>query len=243
MKIPKLKISTKDLTLGTLGVCAVMAINILGQPIFAFILIGMFFGLLSPSVRWMYWGTNVLVCALSCINFILRTDYIRMISSTLGRVLDSTRNTSPIEYIIINNTLTTNSTNVFVRIAVQATSNPTLNNPIIFKILISIFTILGVIAAAASIVLGICYVIALSPTIGYTILMLNIFHSNELPAIISSFTENGYLSGYAFELIVPYLVQGIAMEAVLAVAVLPLICYKILKRIGFYTRIQNITSQ
>ena len=91
-------------------------------------------------------------------------------------------------------------------------------------------------------VIIVVYGITVVPIYGHVTLMLYLFDRDVLSILIEMAVMGEDISNATpiINVMIPYLMQGIVIQSMLMTATLPLIFYKILKRIGFYDRIPNL---
>lgn len=238
VKLPKLKIPTKELPLIAIGITAVLISSLLRQPLVRYILIAIFFGVLSKETRWTYWGMFILIDAFGAFRFLLGTDRGVIVVDTIAR-LAVVMSESP----LLNRTILSNSSIAFAEdVLVGLGNNPILANPVVIAVISIVGIVLGVVLWAAAIIVGGAYTLVLLPVFGHAVLMLYIFHRNDFMNALKLYVTGGSVLPYMARLATPYVMQGLVIQVVMITAILPLIFYKILKRIGFYRRIPGIQN-
>jgi len=242
MKLSRLKIPIKELPLVALGITVVLISSIIHIPLVEFLLIGMFFGLLSKKTRWTFWGMFLLIEGFISFRFLLRTDYAVFFADSVIQICTNIAH-SPLGNI----TIISNSSVVLLEIFLENVgTNPILTNPMVVTILSVLSVCLTIILAVVSIVFSVGYLIISLPVFGHVILMLYLFHRDTFVIIMGAYFDDLSTVPTVIpplaRVVVPYLLQGIVIQVLLMTAICPLIFYKILKRIGFYKRIPGIHS-
>jgi len=238
MKFPKLKIKTKDLPLFAIGVTAVIVSGLIKQPLMKYILIGMFFGVLSKETRWTYWGMFLLIEAFVSLKFLCHTDLGIMFVDTMMQIGIGLGNFTRLYSGVLDNSSLANAKEILVGLG----NNQILNDPMTITTLSIISLAIGAILWVLSIILIVGYLLMLLLIFGHTLLMLYLFHRNELLSTVKLYGLTYTFPPYIARLAAPYLMQGMVIQILMMTAILPLIFYKILKRIGFYKRIPGIHS-
>lgn len=236
MKLPELKLPTKELPLVALGVTAVLVTVMLRQSLFQYLLIAMFFGILSKETRWTFWIINLLIKAFGAFKLLLSTDRETVMFDMIFRVTADMA--ERIVYNRANNYLLAPARDALVGLG----NNPIFRSPVVITIISVAMAVIGVILWVFSVVVTVVCITTMLPVIGHLALMLYTFHRGEIVNMMEYVIINESMPDYLGRLIAPYLVQGIAIQSLLTTAILPLIFYRILKRIGFYKRIPGIQS-
>jgi len=238
MKLPRLKIPTKELPLVALGISAVLISTMIKIPLVTYILIGIFFGVLSKETRWTYWSAILLIKMFSAFKFLLRrTESDTAILDILWRM-----GFGMSETLVSGASLNNSSVEYIKDIIVSLDTNPVLSSPVIITIVSAVLSVLGAVLFVVLTVATVAYVIALLPIAAHTVLMLYIFHRNEVVSILESLIIDQDAPPRISRLVVPYIMQGIAIQSLLMTATIPLVFYRILRRIGFYKRIPGIQT-
>ena len=241
MTLSRLKIPTKELPLIALGIIAVLVSSILRLPLIQYIIIAVFFGILSKETRWKFWSMFLLIEGFSSLRFLLRTDRYVLMADTLMRTASNISNSSLGNTTIIDNSSIAMIETFFGSVG----NNPIFSNPTVAIFLSIISVCLTIVLGAISVVASVVYILLSAPIFGYTVLMLYVFHRDVLMLAIDIFLydtdPSGLLPGVV-RVVTLYMLQGIVIQTLLMTATLPLIIYKILKRIGFYKRIPGIHS-
>ena len=241
MDFSRLKIPVKELPLVALGITAVLISSIFSIPFVEYLLIGMFFGLLSKKTRWAFWGAFLLIEGFLSFRFLLRTDYAVFLGDSITGIL---RNIvySPLG----NSTFNSNASVAMLETFLESVgANPILTNPLITAIVSVISVCLTIILAGISIVFTVGYMMFFLPVYGHVLLMMYLFHKDMLISIIDVyFSDVDTIAEIPslVRVVMPYLLQGIVIQTMLMTAICPLIFYKILKRIEFYKRIPGVHS-
>lgn len=234
---PKLKIPTKELPLIAIGITAVLISGLLRQPLIRYVLMAIFFGILSKETRWTYWGMFVLIDAFSAFRFLLNTDRDTIMFDTAYRL-----SMGAAERIALSG----NISSTYIAPATDALAslgnNPFFSMPVVIVILSIVMAVIGAVYWIFSIVLLIISFTVMLPVIGHLVSMLYIFHRNDIASMLRYTLISGAMPADLGRLVAPYLIQGMAIQMVMMSAIFPLIFYKILKRIGFYRRIPSIQS-
>ncbi len=253
MKLPKLKIPVKDVPLVALGVTVVLVSGLFGVPFVRFLLVGMFFGILSKEIRWVYWGMALSVDGFRAFRVLLTTDRETLMFDTIWRVgirigtvlspiLNSTdmgiTNSSIESQVIISQAVLSQANELLMNIG----NNPILTNPVIGMLISIILLIVGGVFWVLEVIALVVGILVMLPIFGYMVLMLRIFHWEELVIMFETAIATYTIPETLGRLMAPYLLQGLVIMGLLASAILPLLFYRILKRIGFYKRIPGIQS-
>lgn len=237
MKLPRLKLPIKELPLVALGVTAVLAASVFGQPLIRYLLVAMFFGILSKETRWTFWIMNFLIGAFSAFRLLLSTDRETVMFDLMYRMsVDISKR------IVYNGNVSNNYLAPAKDALVGLGNNPIFSSPVVITI---ISIVMGVISAALwmfSVVVMVASFIMVLPIIVHVTLMLYTFHRNEIVNMVEDVIFNESIPEHVGRLVAPYIVQGMAIQTLLMAAILPLIFYKILKRTGFYKRIPGVQS-
>jgi len=235
MKLPRLKIPTRELPLVALGIAAVLASAILKQPLIQYLLVAMFFGVLSKETRWTFWTMNFLIAAFNAFRLLLSTDRETVVLDSIFRV-----SAGIAERLVRdrNASILAPAKGALVGLG----NNPILRNPVVITVISIVMIVVGVVIWAFSVVVMVVFIAMMLPVIGHLTLMLYIFHRDEVVSMMEYFIANESVPEYMGRLIAPYMVQGIAIQMLLMAAILPLVFYRILRRIGFYKRFPGIQS-
>ena len=178
----------------------------------------------------------ILIDAFTAFRFLLSTDRGVIVVDTIARVAVVMSETP-----LLNRTILSNSSIAFAEdVLVGLGNNPILANPVVIAVVSIIGIVLGVVLWAAAIIVGGAYILVLLPVFGHAMLMLYIFHRNDFVNAVKLYVTGESVLPYMARLATPYVMQGLVIQVVLMTAILPLIFYKILKRIGFYRRIPGI---
>lgn len=228
MKLTKLKIPTKDLPLIALGLTSVLVCGILKIGSIKYVIIGIFFGILSKDVRWTFWGFNVLIELFRCFVMILRTDSFTVTLDMLVRIT-----TSMTEFVKPHNILSPSTIEKFL---ISFGNNPIVLNPVVINVISFVFSVLGIIILVGGTIFVIGYIIYMLPIMAHIILMLYLFHKNELMFMLQELESNNPFPDWFGRIVAPYLVQGIAIQLMLGITIFPLVIFRILRRFRFYNR-------
>lgn len=233
MKLPRLKIPTKELPLVALGVTCVLVSGLVKISVAKYLVIAMFFGILSKETRWTFWGFNVLIEMFRGFRALLRTDRYTMVLDMAARMGSS------IQSVPVPNVTSPSAVENFL---VNVGNNPILTNPVVVRVILIIFTVFGAALWVVSVLGFVVYIVMILPIICHLGLMLYIFHRDELKILLETFSVRDPIPEWVGRLVAPYLIQGMAIQVTLGTAIFPLVFYRILKHIGFYDRIPGIQT-